>query len=160
ELFLNAPRLAVFTTDLPPPEEGVSRHLLNMDPPDHARYRSVASGHFTPRAVRGLAEKVERITREVIDEAAATEAGDFVKDISAKITIAVIAEMLGVPRSDWQLLFRWTNEIIAPQDPEFQRSTTPYETLERARIELFTYFSDMSTARRQRPTDDMVSVIA
>jgi cholest-4-en-3-one 26-monooxygenase len=39
ELFLNAPRLAVFTRDLPPPEEGVARHLLNMDPPDRARYR-------------------------------------------------------------------------------------------------------------------------
>jgi cytochrome P450 len=160
EAFLNAPRLAVFTTDFPPPEEGVSRHLLNMDPPDHARYRSVASHYFTPRAVRGLAGKVERITREVIDEAATRTSGDFVQDISAKITIAVIAEMLGVPRADWQLLFRWTNEIIAPQDPEFQRDTTPYETLERARIELFTYFNDMSTTRRRTPTDDIVSVIA
>ena len=160
EAFLNAPRLAVFTTDLPPPEEGVSRHLLNMDPPDHARYRSVASRYFTPRAVKGLAEKVERITREVTDEAAAKEAGDFVQDVSAKITIAVIAEMLGVPRSDWNLLFRWTNEIIAPQDPDFQHGTTPYETLERARIELFTYFHDMAMQRRARPTDDIVSVIA
>ena len=43
ELFLNAPRLAVFTRDLPPPEEGTSRHLLNMDPPDHGRYRKVTS---------------------------------------------------------------------------------------------------------------------
>ena len=160
EAFLNAPRLAVFTTDLPPPEEGASRHLLNMDPPDHPRYRRVSSQHFTPRAVRGLAEKVERITREVIDEAATTGSGDFVKDVSAKITIAVIAEMLGVPRSDWQLLFRWTNEIIAPQDPDFQHGATPYETLERARIELFTYFHDMSMARRQTPTDDIVSVVA
>ena len=43
----------------------------------------------------------------------------------------MIAEMLGVPREDWQLLFRWTNEIIAPQDPEFQREGTPQETLDR-----------------------------
>jgi cytochrome P450 len=160
ERFLNAPRLAVFEKDLPPPEEGQSRHLLNMDPPDHARYRRVTSGWFTPRAIRALEPKVVRVTREVLDDAAAIADGDFVRDISARITIAVIAEMLGVPRADWQLLFRWTNEIIAPQDPEFQHGSTAYETLEHARIELFEYFDALANARRARPTDDIVSVVA
>ena len=57
ELFLNAPRLAVFTLDLPPPPEGEVRHLLNMDPPDHARYRRLASSWFTPRAIRAMDER-------------------------------------------------------------------------------------------------------
>lgn len=159
-IFLNAPRMAVFTNDLPPPPEGQSRHLLNMDPPDHARYRRVTSSWFTPRAIRAMDDKVTRVTNDVLDEAAERTDGDFVRDISARITIAVIAEMLGVPRSDWQLLFRWTNEIIAPQDPEFQHGSTPYETLERARLDLFTYFHNLSTERRDRPTDDIVSVVA
>ena len=160
DIFLNAPRLAVFTNDLPPPPEGAARHLLNMDPPDHARYRRVTSGWFTPRAIRAMDTKVARVTREVLDEAAQKTDADFVRDVSARITIAVIAEMLGVPRRDWELLFRWTNEIIAPQDPEFQHGATPQETLDRARMELFTYFNDLSNERRARPTDDIVSVVA
>ncbi len=160
EIFLNAPRLAVFTRELPPPPEGQSRHLLNMDPPDHGRYRRVTSGWFTPRAIRGMDAKVARVTREVIDDAAQKEVGDFVRDISAKITIAVIAEMLGVPRADWDLLFRWTNEIIAPQDPEFQHGATPTETLERSRLELFSYFNDLAMRRRAAPSEDIVSVVA
>lgn len=156
--FLNAPRLAVFPADVPPPPEGTIRHLLNMDPPDHARYRRVASGWFTPRAVRGMDAKVARATREVVDAAAQLTGGDFVRDISAQITIAVIAEMLGVPRQDWQLLFRWTNEIIAPQDDEFQHGTAE-ETLEQAQGDLFQYFSDLSDRRRADPADDIVSVI-
>jgi cholest-4-en-3-one 26-monooxygenase len=159
-LFLNAPRLAVFTNEFPPPPEGQVRHLLNMDPPDHARYRRVTSGWFTPRAIRGMEAKVERVTREVLDDAAKKESGDFVRDISARITIAVIAEMLGVPRRDWELLFRWTNEIIAPQDPEFQHGATPRETLDQARVDLFNYFNDLSNERRARPSDDIVSVVA
>ena len=159
EKFLNAPRLAVFTHDLPPPAEGESRHLLNMDPPDHAKYRRVTSHWFTPRAIRNMDDKVARVTREVLDEAASKTSGDFVQDISAKITIAVIAEMLGVPREDWGLLFRWTNESIAPQDPEFQKGT-PHETLERARNELFVYFHELAERRRKQPTDDIVSVVA
>ncbi len=160
DIFLNAPRLAVFTNDLPPPAEGESRHLLNMDPPDHARYRRVTSSWFTPRSIRAMSEKVARVTREVLDDAAQTREGDFVRDVSARITIAVIAEMLGVPRQDWNLLFRWTNEIIAPQDPEFQHGATAHETMERARIELFTYFNDLANERRARPTNDIVSIVA
>src|SRR6185503_11838157 len=160
QLFLNAPRLAVFTRDLPPPPEGTVRHLLNMDPPDHARHRRLSSSWFTPRAIRGMDEKVARVTGEIIDQAAAMTTGDFVQEISARITIAVIAEMLGVPRSDWELLFRWTNEVIAPQDPEFQRGATAEETGERARFEVFAYFNELAERRRKEPSDDIVSVVA
>jgi cholest-4-en-3-one 26-monooxygenase len=160
ELFHNRPRLAVFTKDLPPPPEGTTRHLLTMDPPDHAKYRNVTAKRFTPRAVRTWEPEVRRITREVIDEAARRERIDFVRDVTARITIAVIAEMLGVPRSDWELLFRWTNEIIAPQDPEYQQGGTPQEVLERARGEVFAYFERMAEERRRRPTGDIVSAVA
>ena len=157
--FLNQPRLAVFTNDLEFPEERV-RHLLNMDPPDHGRYRNVAAKQFTPRAVSALAPHVERITRDVLDEAGRMESCDFVKEVSAKITIAVIAEMLGVPREDWDLLFRWTNETIAPQDPEFQRGGSVKDTIEQSRAELFQYFHEMASKRRAQPTGDIVSVVA
>jgi cytochrome P450 len=160
DLFQNAPRLAVFSNKLPPPAEAEVRHLLNMDPPDHGRYRNVTSKQFTPRVVQGLHTKVERITREVLDQAAARGEGDFVRDISAPITIAVIAEMLGVPASDRALLFRWTNEVIAPEDPEFQREGSAENTIEQARIELFQYFDALSRERRARPREDIVSVVA
>ncbi len=160
EIFLNAPRLAVFTLDLPLPPEGTTRHLLTMDPPDHAKYRNVTSKRLTPRAVRTWEPEVRRITREVIDAAGRSERVDFVRDVTARITIAVIAEMLGVPRSDWELLFRWTNEIIAPQDPEYQHGQTPDEVLNRARAEVFEYFQRLSEERRRTPGDDIVSVVA
>jgi cholest-4-en-3-one 26-monooxygenase len=160
ERLLNAPRLAVFTNDLPPPPEQTTRHLLVMDPPDHAKYRRVASKNFTPRAVQAWEPKIRRITREVIDRAAARERIDFVQDVSAPITIAVIALMLGVPDEDWELLFRWTNEIIAPQDPEFQRGRDTQQTIDQARREVFSYFQAMVEERRKRPSDDIVSVVA
>jgi cholest-4-en-3-one 26-monooxygenase len=160
EIWQNGPRLAVFSNQVPPPPEAEVRHLLNMDPPDHGQYRNVVSKQFTPRVVSGLAAKVERITREVLDDAAGIEDADFVRDVSARITIAVIAEMLGVPRPDWDLLFRWTNEVIAPEDPEFQRGGSVESTVEAARLELFEYFGAMSRDRRANPKDDIVSVLA
>jgi cytochrome P450 len=99
------------------------------------------------------------MTREILDAAAAKGQGDFVADVSAPLTIGVIADMLGVPASDRPLMFRWTNEVIAPTDPEFQRGL-PEETLDRARLELFAYFKNLSDERRKRPTQDIVSTVA
>ena len=156
--WLIEPRLAVFTNDVP--EEPTSRHLLTMDPPDHGRYRNLISKWFTPRTVKVWEPKVQRVTREILDKAAAKGDIDFVADVSAPITIAVISLMLGVPEKDWHLLFRWTNEIIASEDPEYQRGRTSFETGEDARMELFQYFKELSDERRRAPQDDILSVVA
>ena len=92
--FENDPRLAVFSNKIPLPPEATIRHLINMDPPDHGAYRNVAAKRFTPRAAQGWAAKVERLTCEVLDAAAAKGQGDFVADISAPITIAVLKGLL------------------------------------------------------------------
>ncbi len=152
------PRIAVFTREAP--EEPTTRHLLTMDPPDHGRYRNLIAKAFTPRTVRVWEPKVEDVTRKILDQAREKGEIDFVADVSAPITIAVIALMLGVPEDDWPLLFRWTNEIIAPEDPDFARGRGPVETSESARIELFTYFKKLSEERRARPTDDILSALA
>ncbi len=136
------PRIAIFTNDAL--EEPTTRHLLTMDPPEHGRYRNLISKWFTPRTVKVWEPKVQRITKDVLDKAAEMGDIDFVADVSAPITIAVIALMLGVPEEDWHLLFRWTNEIIAPEDPEFQRGRTSNDTSEDARMELFGYFKDLA----------------
>ena len=60
EIFLNETRLAVFTKDLQPPPENTVRHLLNMDPPDHAAYRKVVSQRFTPRTRRDSGSRRSR----------------------------------------------------------------------------------------------------
>ncbi len=159
--FIIQPRLAVFDqTNQPPEGEVVARHLLNMDPPDHAKFRQVASKWFTPRTVKVWEPKVHRITRRILDKAQGKQDFDFVMDVSAPITIAVIAQMLGVPESDWQLLFQWTNETIAPEDPEFQQGRTARETSDQARTELFKYFHALSEERRASPKDDIISVVA
>jgi cholest-4-en-3-one 26-monooxygenase len=151
------PRIAVFTHEIPP--EPTSHHLLTMDPPEHGRYRNLVSKAFTPRTVQVWEPKVELVTRKVLDDARDKGEIDFVADVSAPITIAVIALMLGVPEEDWHLLFRWTNEIIAPEDPEFQHGRTALETANAARMELFTYFKQIADQRRKDPSDDILSLI-
>ena len=77
------------------------------------------------------------------------------------LPIAVIAWLLGVPREDWKLLFDWTNGLVGPADPEYQRAGEhPGQTRERANAELFAYFEQLVEARRRDPKDDLVSLLA
>jgi cholest-4-en-3-one 26-monooxygenase len=163
KILWNAPRLAVFPEGAPP-EEPIARHLLNMDPPDHAVYRKLVSQHFTPRAVRRMEPEIERIARDRLDAIAREPEGseiDFVEQVSAPIPLAVLADLLGVPRSDWKLMFRWTNEIVGSGDPEYQaEGADSRQTANRARRSLFEYFANMVEERRAQPREDIVSVLA
>jgi cholest-4-en-3-one 26-monooxygenase len=156
--WISEPRFAVLPLQ-EMPEDLSTRHLLTMDPPDHGRYRNLISKAFTPRSVQIWEPKIQAITRRVLDRASEKGVIDFVADVSAPITIEVIALMLGVPESDWHLLFGWTNEIIAPGDPDNQTGTTTQETFDRARNELFTYFKEIAEKRRVDPTGDIISQI-
>jgi len=162
ERFRNGPRLAVFPQGAPVAEdEREIRHLLNMDPPEHGRYRALASSWFTPRAIERRRAEVERITRELLDAMADRETGDFVADFAAPLTLSVLADMLGVPREDWKLMFQWTNQIAGATDPEFQLEPgSPETTFRRTREELFRYFLELAGQRRREPRDDMASVLA
>ena len=158
EDFIIQPRIAVFAKESQPPEDP-TRHLLNMDPPDHGKYRRVVAKWFTPRTVQVWQPKVGKLTREILDKAAEKRELDFVAEVSAPITIAVIALMLGVPEQDWHLLFRWTNEIIAAEDPEYRKGRTVVETSLAAQTDLFRYFAALAEDRKKSPQDDILSVV-
>jgi cholest-4-en-3-one 26-monooxygenase len=157
--WINAPRFAALPT-AEMPGELASRHLLLMDPPEHGQYRNLISKAFTPRSVQVWAPKIESITRRVLDRAGERSEIDFVGDVSAPITIEVLGLMLGVAEEDWPQLFKWSNAIVAPAEPEHQKGATAQETFDRARVELFTYFKELAERRRAAPRDDIITMIA
>ena len=178
-LWQNAPRLAVFpdlekevekrmaetgqTLEQARQQQPDVRHLLNMDPPDHGRFRKLASSHFTPRALEPKRKAIEEISAEILDEFARggePGVGDFVEGVSVKLPLAVLLDMLGVPHSDWKRMMQWTNETIGATDPDYQQGQSALETAERSRIQLFGYFMQMVAERRQKPAPDIVSVLA
>ncbi len=163
EIYRNSPRLAIFEGGAPIPEgeRTFLRQLLNMDPPEHGHYRGAASGWFTPRSIERRRAEVERITNDLLEEMAGDgeeREGDFVADLTAPLTLNVLAEMLGVPREDWKLMFDWTNRIAGAEDPEFGGGDSQ-TSFEGARNGLFQYFAKLAEERKASPRDDMVSVL-
>jgi cholest-4-en-3-one 26-monooxygenase len=152
--------------------EGISLHrageivpptdlVVMVDPPRHGPLRRAANARFTPRGMRARRDDLERIAIDIVDAAAPTGTSgelDFVEKIAAPFPLAVIASFLGVPRDDWDLLFRWTNEVIGKEDPDYRRpGETPGQTIKRARGEVHAYFGRLDEQRRRDPQDDLVS---
>jgi cytochrome P450 len=165
EKFLNGPRLVLShepeTPNIFPPT------LIQLDPPKHGVYRQLISKRFTPRYLQSIHGDIERIGKQIVDQllqkSGPGEYGecDFVKEVSAPLPIAVIAWLLGVPESDWNLLFDWTNRTIGAGDPEYQQpGKTPEETAMAAMTELFGYFAKLVEEKRKKPGDDLVSLFA
>jgi cholest-4-en-3-one 26-monooxygenase len=159
EKFSNAQGITLAREGAPPLPP--SEILVLIDPPRHGPMRRVVNARFTPRAVRARRDDVERIARDVIANAATGDSGgegNFVERIAAPFPLGVIAWILGVPADDWPLLFRWTNEVIGKEDPEYRHpGETPGQTAKRARTELHAYFADLIASRRREPGDDLVT---
>ena len=138
------------------------RMIIDMDPPDHQLYRSLVSKQFTPRALAPLTEQVDQIASQVLDRVSSDGEPieiDFVSSVAALLPIWVIAEMLGVPGSDWELIFRWTNEAVGASDPEYQRGRSTQDTRMAAIMEMAAYFEALAEDRRKRPRDDLATVL-
>jgi cytochrome P450 len=138
--------------------------LIQLDPPKHGIYRQLISKRFTPRYLKRIHGDIERIGKEIVDALVRdSDRGecDFVKEVSAPLPIAVIAWLLGVPESDWKLLFDWTNRTIGAGDPDFQEpGKTPQETAMAAMTETFMYFTKLIEEKKKRPADDLVTLFA
>ncbi|MGH2586428.1 MAG: cytochrome P450, partial [Dehalococcoidia bacterium] len=136
------------------------RMMLVTDPPRHVRLRRLVNKGFTPRQIGALEPHVRQIVTEILDEASPRGECDFVEDISAKLPLAIICEMMGVPKENWRQIFDWSNRSIGADDPEYQTDPTAQETGRRAQMETFAYFYRLVQERRKEKRDDLVSILS
>ena len=91
--------------------------MHNSDPPVHTRLRKLISRIFTPRNVAALEDGLTQTARQIVSAAAAKAEGDFVEDVASKLPLKAIANLVGFPEEDHDKLFRWSNTIMAAEDP-------------------------------------------
>jgi cholest-4-en-3-one 26-monooxygenase len=143
--------------DLQPEElERTRSIMLNMDPPQHTKYRRLVSHGFTPRMTDRLDGSIREQTRSIIDAVAQRGECDFVTEIAAELPLQVIAEMMGIPLEDRHMLFEWSNRLIGFDDPEFQTSLDDGKL---AAMEMWAYAHQLAEKRKAEPKDDLVSVL-
>lgn len=74
--------------------------MLVTDPPEHTRLRRLVSRAFTPRALDGLRTRIHEIADELLRGLKGSAECDLITEYTSQIPIAVIAEMLAIPRDE------------------------------------------------------------
>ena len=133
------------------------RTMLDLDPPDHTRLRSLVSKAFTPRSVALLGPRIEEIAAELLDDLADKDSFDLISDFAFPFPVIVIAEMLGIPSEDRDKFNVWSNDIALAVEPIL--SGEEIVRVERASDEIIEYFESIIEQRRRQPRDDMLSAL-
>lgn len=123
--------------------------LIVSDPPEHTRLKRALNAAFDRRAIARLDELIGRVVDDIVAEALQRQSLDFV-DIARKLPNYVVCAFLGLSRPDWEWVGETTTRAFEGDSLQDRRS---------AHAEIFLYFEELVSSRRQSPSDDLISTI-
>lgn len=144
------------------------RSLVQMDAPDHMKYRLLTQSWFMPKNLRTLEDRIREIARNTVEHMLSLGGQcDFARDVAAYYPLRVIMNLLGVPPEDEPRMLMLTQQLFGPTDPELNRSREAITSAEQA-IQMLqfviadfeNYFRGITEDRRNSPQDDIATVIA
>jgi cytochrome P450 len=177
DLFHSGDRAAVFTNQhadaavrrMTGGSPHLVRSLVQMDEPDHLKYRALTQSWFMPQNLKRLEVRIREIARAFVDRMAARGGRcDFVSDVALYYPLRVIMEILGVPESDEPRMLKLTQELFGGTDPDLARDSGAEALDPEAALQavvatvgdFFAYFNAITEDRRLSPKGDVASVIA
>ena len=119
---------------------------------DHARLRRPVVKAFTPRRIRAMQPYIEKTVASLLDDLAATPAGEVVdlkKHFAYRLPAAIICDLFGIPEEA-------RAEVLRGGEVTTDSSITPEEAA--ANVQMWTQqFAQFIEAKRQHPGDDLTS---
>jgi cytochrome P450 len=131
---------------------------LNVDPPEHVRYRRLLDPLFSPKRMAALQPAVQRHTDELIDKFVDRGACDFSTELAVPLPCSTFLSLLGLPLDELDALVRWKDIMIRAEvlvdDPE-QAKQLQIDTA----TDIYGRFAVEMEERRARPRDDLITVL-
>ncbi len=135
--------------------EAVEPMLIETDPPRHTRLRGLVSRAFTPKRVAALEDPIRWLSAELIKPFRDRDSIDVVGDFAARLPMAVISEMLGVPRAEQDELRGHSDAMLHREPGDSQITPAGID----GAMKLYAYFEHLITDRRNDPGGDLVSAL-
>jgi cholest-4-en-3-one 26-monooxygenase len=132
--------------------------FIGMDPPKHDRLKMLFQRGFTPRRIAEHEDAIRAITVGVLDGLADRETCDLVMDVAQPVVSRVIGSFMGIPPEDDEIWARLMNTTLGAGDPDLNPEGVE-SVMERDVPEIFERCRRLIAERRERPTDDLTSVL-
>jgi cytochrome P450 len=157
----NSGKGATSAIDLPDEFNEFYGSMINMDDPRHARLRRIVSRGFTPRRLDALTDGVAALATRIVDDVIDTGAEfDAVTEISARLPLTIVCDLMGIPESQHQFVFDHTNVMIGAADPEYvPDADNILVALMDSGQQVAALMHELAAERKKRPTDDLTSAL-
>ena len=130
--------------------------LVSMDGKSHMRQRKIISSGFTPRMVGRLEEQARVWAVKIVEDALARGSCEFVQDVAYQLPMHMIADIVGIPVDDRDVLFQITQDFLSPGDPNDPDAQTKHQA---AQVGLFQYAQKLGQKKRDQPQDDVWTIL-
>jgi cytochrome P450 len=160
EVFSSAPEYGgVMFENVPAMLLTMTQSILAMDEPQHTITRKLVSAAFSPRQVRLIEEQIKSQAAAIVDALLADGPHDFVEQVSMRLPLWTISEMLGVPVDQRERLVKAVDDMVGWNDPEYFGDADPATLLMGGIATLHDIAQNLADARRAEPADDLMSAL-
>ena len=132
--------------------------FIGMDPPKHDRLKALFQMGFTPRRIAAHEEAIRQIVRRVLDRLEGRTEADLVGDVAQPVVARVIGSFMGISEEEDAIWAKLMNSTLGAADPDL--NPDGFEGAVQKDIpEIFERCQHLIAERRERPTDDLTSVL-
>ncbi|HTR20327.1 MAG TPA: cytochrome P450 [Gemmatimonadales bacterium] len=132
--------------------------FIGMDPPKHDRLKALFQAGFTPRRIADHEQRIREITLEVLGRLEGREHADLVSDVAQPVVARVIGSFMGVAEEEDAVWARLMNSTLGSSDTDLSPEGVD-GVIEKDVPEIFERCQSLIAQRRERPTDDLTSVL-
>jgi cytochrome P450 len=152
--------------DMDDDELAARRTMMELDPPEHTRYRRLVSRGFTPRVVDTYQAAIRALAVEVVEQALPQGRFDFVTAVAQELPMRMLGRMLGTSDEDGHQLVEWGDALLGNTDPDFTDHPVGLVDTDEFRLmpfrspvtaDIFAYAAEQAERRREHPTGDVIS---
>jgi cholest-4-en-3-one 26-monooxygenase len=133
-----------------PPDSPI---ITFLDAPDHTRMRRLTSKAFAPSRLAALDGRIAVLVRALLDEAVAKGDFDLAEDVALRLHFEVLAELIGLPEGERQLVLGWAGRMVNLDDEPVPDDVTD------GLVKLHDYFLNLASVRARKPADDLCSAL-
>ena len=129
--------------------------LLEKEPPEHTRLRSLISRAFVPATIQTLRPRIQALAGQLAGSL--KEGDDLIAAYCTPIPITIIAELLGVPIDMAPQLLDWSHRMVAMYQARRDRQIE--DAAVTATLEFSDYMRGWIEKRRDSPGPDLLSAL-
>lgn len=133
---------------------------LNVDPPQHAKYRKLLDPLFAPKRMDAQEADITRRVNALLDEFAGDGECNFTEQFAEILPSSVFLGLMGLPEDELRMFLRMRDGILHPekQDPDaLLDPDARAAVMDRTGQEIYDYFGALVDERRAHPTGDVIS---